>query len=109
MKEIDTVAFARAWESGAAVLDVREDFEYAQAHVPRTVWIPLGQLAERLADVPSGEIVYVICASGNRSKQGARILESAGRTAVSVAGGTAAWLLAGHPVERGLTAVGDRS
>ncbi|WP_067853667.1 rhodanese-like domain-containing protein [Nocardia shimofusensis] len=109
MKEIDTVNFARAWESGATVLDVREDYEYAQAHVPGTTWIPLGQLPDRLADVPPGEIVYVVCASGNRSKQGARILESAGRAAVSVAGGTAAWLRAGHPVEHGLAAVTDRS
>ncbi|WP_139000306.1 rhodanese-like domain-containing protein [Rhodococcus zopfii] len=102
MKEVDTATFARAWESGAAVLDVREDYEYAEAHVPRATWIPLGELPARLAEVPQGEIVYVICASGNRSKHGARIAEAAGREAVSVAGGTSAWLRAGHPVERGL-------
>ncbi|WP_443209745.1 rhodanese-like domain-containing protein, partial [Rhodococcus rhodochrous] len=47
---------------------------------------------------------YVICASGNRSKRGAEILESAGRPAVSVAGGTRAWVSAGREVRRGPTA-----
>ena len=101
MKEVDITAFVRAWEAGAPVLDVREDHEYAQAHVPRARWIPLGQLLARLAEVPHDETVYVICASGNRSKRGAEILESAGQRAVSVAGGTSAWLRAGYPVERG--------
>ena len=101
MKEVDIATFARAWEAGAPVLDVREDHEYVQAHVPGAQWIPLGDLSGRLAEVAHGETVYVICASGNRSKRGAEILESSGRSAVSVAGGTKAWLRAGHPASRG--------
>ena len=104
VKEVDIAALAGARQSGAVVLDVREDYEYEQAHVPGVTWIPLGDLAGRLGEVPPGEPVYVICASGNRSKTGARILESSGRVAVSVAGGTGAWLRAGHPVERGYSA-----
>ena len=101
MKEVDIATFACAWEAGAPVLDVREDHEYVQAHVPSAQWIPLGDLSARLAEVAHGETVYVICASGNRSKRGAEILESSGRSAVSVAGGTNAWLRAGHPASRG--------
>lgn len=104
MKEVDTTTFARAWEAGAVVLDVRESFEFAEAHAPGATWIPLGELSGRVAEVPPGETVYVICASGNRSKRGADILESAGRIAVSVAGGTLAWIAAGQPIERGLAA-----
>ncbi|MGE5695281.1 MAG: rhodanese-like domain-containing protein [Candidatus Sericytochromatia bacterium] len=100
-KEVDINTFARAWESGAPVLDVREDYEYAQAHVPGAVWIPLGELTARLSELPRDETVYVICASGNRSKQGAEIVESSGRTAVSVAEGTTGWLRAGYPTEPG--------
>jgi len=101
MKEVDIATLAHAWEAGAPVLDVREDHEYVQGHVPRAQWIPLGELSARLTEVLPGETVYVICASGNRSKRGAEILESSGRSAVSVAGGTTAWLREGHPVHAG--------
>ncbi len=99
IEEVDIPTFARAWGSGAPVLDVREDHEYAQAHVPGAQWIPLGDLPARVAEVPDGATVYVICASGNRSKRGAEILEGAGRSAVSVAGGTTGWVRAGHPAD----------
>ncbi|SUE16763.1 sulfurtransferase, rhodanese related [Rhodococcus gordoniae] len=103
MEEVDTVALITAWESGAPVLDVREDYEYIRGHVPGARSIPLPELSARVGEVPPGETVYVICASGNRSKRGAEILESAGRSAVSVAGGTRAWVSAGREVRRGPT------
>lgn len=101
VKEVDITTLARAWESGAPVLDVREAHEFAQAHVPGAQWIPLADLPARVAEVPAGATVYVICASGNRSKRGAQILEESGRTAVSVAEGTKGWIRAGHPAESG--------
>ncbi|APE11960.1 MULTISPECIES: rhodanese-like domain-containing protein [Rhodococcus] len=104
MHEVDTAALIQAWESGAPVLDVREDYEYIQGHVPGAQLIPLPELSARVSEVAPGETVYVICASGNRSKRGAEILESAGRPAVSVAGGTRAWVSAGREVRRGPTA-----
>ncbi|MFF3178255.1 rhodanese-like domain-containing protein [Rhodococcus pyridinivorans] len=104
MHEVDTAALIQAWESGAPVLDVREDYEYIQGHVPGAQLIPLLELSARVSEVAPGETVYVICASGNRSKRGAEILESAGRPAVSVAGGTRAWVSAGREVRRGPTA-----
>ncbi|WKN60393.1 rhodanese-like domain-containing protein (plasmid) [Rhodococcus opacus] len=104
MHEVDTAALIHAWESGAPVLDVREDYEYIQGHVPGAQLIPLAELPARVGEVPPADAVYVICASGNRSKRGAEILESAGRPAMSVAGGTRAWLSAGQAVRRGPTA-----
>ncbi|AKE92389.1 MULTISPECIES: rhodanese-like domain-containing protein [Rhodococcus] len=103
MREIDIAAFADEWKSGATVVDVREDYEYEQAHVPGAQWIPLGELASRLAEIPGTDLVYVICASGNRSLRGADIVSASGRSAVSVAGGTKGWLRAGHPAEQGGT------
>ncbi|KMO67291.1 MAG: rhodanese-like domain-containing protein [Mycolicibacterium rufum] len=101
VQEVDIATFARARESGAPVLDVREDHEFSRAHVPGAQWIPLGELPARVAEVPAGTTVYVICASGNRSKRGAEILQESGRSAASVAGGTAGWIRAGHPAESG--------
>jgi rhodanese-related sulfurtransferase len=96
--------FATAHAEGAVTVDVREPDEYAGGHVPGALNIPLstlgqqtGTLAAKAADAP----VFVICASGNRSKSGAGLLSKAGMDARSVAGGTSGWTRAGHPVTPG--------
>jgi glyoxylase-like metal-dependent hydrolase (beta-lactamase superfamily II)/rhodanese-related sulfurtransferase len=65
------------------VLDVRNPKEYASGHVDGAVNIPLGQLPERLDEVPAGE-VWVHCASGYRSSIGASVLARTDRTVVAV-------------------------
>ena len=98
--EASLAAFADAHATHAVTVDVREPDEYAAAHVPGARNIPLSALGRHTgelsgtADTP----VYVICASGNRSKAGAGLLSQAGIKALSVVGGTAAWVKAGHPV-----------
>ena len=101
MREVDLGEFAVLRADGAPVVDVREWWEYLDGHVPGALPIPLGQLADHIAEIPAGEVVYVICASGNRSREGARIVEAAGRGAVSVAGGTSGWAVQGRPLETG--------
>jgi rhodanese-related sulfurtransferase len=101
MREVDQAAFVAAQASGATVIDVREPNEYAGGHVPGARLIPLGRLAERLKDLPRGERIYVICASGNRSLAAVGFLANAGLDAVSVAGGTGAWQRAGRSVVLG--------
>ncbi len=102
--EIDLQTFAAAHADGAFVLDVREPHEYVAGHVPGAQLLPLAHVHARLADVPKGEPVYVICASGNRSKTAASWLRAAGIDAVSVAGGTGGWTGQGRPVVRGARA-----
>lgn len=99
MREVDLSALEAAIDSGAPVLDVRQPEEFAEAHVPSAHLIPLAELSGRVGEVPAGDPVYVICAAGVRSLKGAEILIAAGRDAVSVAGGTNAWLSSGRPVE----------
>jgi rhodanese-related sulfurtransferase len=99
--EIDQQGFAAAHADGALVVDVREPYEYVAGHVPGAALIPLAQVHGRLADIPKGEPVYVICQSGNRSKTAASWLRSAGIDAISVAGGTGDWAARGRPVVRG--------
>jgi rhodanese-related sulfurtransferase len=100
MREVDLATFA-AHPDGAVVIDVREPFEYVTGHVPSAQLIPMGQLPSRLADLPRGVPVYLICASGNRSLAAAAFLARAGVNAWSVASGTDGWVRAGHPVVRG--------
>lgn len=86
---------------GAIVLDVREDYEFAQQRVPGALSIPISQFIERFDEVPTDETLYVICAVGGRSAQVAQYLEQRGYDAVNVAGGTIAWAEAGLPTESG--------
>ena len=74
----------------ALVLDVREDAEVARGTAPRTVHVPLGQLGDRLAELPEGEI-FAICRGGGRSLKACRLLAAHGRPAVNVVGGMTAY------------------
>ncbi|HYN68178.1 MAG TPA: rhodanese-like domain-containing protein [Ornithinibacter sp.] len=86
---------------GAFVLDVREPAEYVGGHVPGAVLAPMSRITSALGPVPRDRVVHVICQSGNRSRSMADLLTSLGYDAVSVEGGTAAWVAAGGPVIRG--------
>jgi rhodanese-related sulfurtransferase len=97
--EVDLEPFATAHRAGAFVL---EPAEYASGHVPRALLVPLGSLAERVRELPEGRTIHVICASGNRSLTAARALAAAGYDAVSVAGGTSAWIRSGRRVAIGM-------
>ncbi|HET9076241.1 MAG TPA: rhodanese-like domain-containing protein [Acidimicrobiales bacterium] len=101
VREVDVRTFAAAHADGAHVIDVREPFEYMAGHVPGARLVPLGSVAQAAPDLPTGRPVYVICASGNRSRTAALWLARAGIDARSVAGGTAEWAQAGFPVVPG--------
>ena len=101
---VDVKQGAALQSSGALLLDVREDYEYAQGHAPGSVLIPLGQLQQRLHEIVGykNRPVALICRSGNRSAQALKLLESAGfSAAVNVEGGMIAWQKAGLPVISG--------
>jgi rhodanese-related sulfurtransferase len=100
--EIDVAELARVREGGVALIDVREPDEYAAAHVPGATLVPLATVPDRLADVPTEGTVYVICAKGARSLRAAEFYRAQGIDAVNVAGGTNAWVDAGHPFSSGL-------
>ncbi|NKQ59350.1 rhodanese-like domain-containing protein [Amycolatopsis sp. K13G38] len=101
IQEADVRELAAAHRGGALVVDVREPGEYSAGHVPGARLVPLASLPGRIAELPRGERIYVICASGGRSRAAAGWLASAGLDARSVSGGTSAWIAAGGPVVRG--------
>jgi rhodanese-related sulfurtransferase len=94
---------AAALEAGAPVIDVRNADEYEEVRIPGVRLIPLGELGERIDEVPSGERVYIVCAAGGRSLTAAKALNDAGFDTVSVRGGTNGWAAEGRPVESGDT------
>ncbi len=102
MRETDIAGLQAALDEGHTLIDVREPQEYAEAHVPGAVLIPMGQLAARLSEVPKDGPVYVICRTGNRSGQMGPLLDAHGYDSINVLGGTAAWVQAGHAYDQGL-------
>jgi rhodanese-related sulfurtransferase len=99
--EVDVQHFSAAHADGAFVVDVREPHEYVSGHVPGARLVPLAQLGAAVHELPSDQPIYVICQGGNRSRAAARHLADLGRHAISVLGGTSAWIGAGRPVVRG--------
>ncbi|AXB45954.1 sulfurtransferase [Amycolatopsis albispora] len=81
-----------------ALLDVRENYEWAAGHAPEAVHIPMSQLPGRLAELPEATPLYVICRSGVRSANVAAWLNGQGRDAVNVAGGMESWHANGRPM-----------
>ncbi|GAA0452782.1 hypothetical protein Aca07nite_67690 [Actinoplanes capillaceus] len=85
--------------AGAVLLDVREPAEWQAGHARRARHIPLGQLAARLAEVPTGRPVITVCRSGARSRQAAALLARDGRQVHDLIGGMRAWTSAGLPLQ----------
>ncbi|TMF43999.1 MAG: rhodanese-like domain-containing protein [Chloroflexi bacterium] len=66
----------------------------------RACLIPLGELEQRVSEVPRDCPVLAICHSGQRSLAAAGYLIQLGYTDIqNVDGGTAAWIERGYPVE----------
>ena len=84
------------------LLDVREQNEWNLFRIPGAIHLPLahvsGAASEALAAFPDGEVV-VYCGRGPRSAQAVEMLRAQGYEATSLAGGIAAWIDAGGPVE----------
>jgi rhodanese-related sulfurtransferase len=90
---------ANAQEPNYFILDVRQSEEFAEGHVPNAVLIPLGELETRANELPKDITLYVICRSGNRSRQASEILVGLGFKGVrNVDGGFIAWQEAGYDV-----------
>lgn len=79
----------RHWndQDGAFLLDVREPVELAVERVPEAVNIPLGQLRERLEELPRDREIQVICRSAQRAYYATRILLQNGFEAKNISGG----------------------
>ena len=82
------------------VLDVREQWEYDEQHIPGVTLIPMAEVPNRLSEIPTDKTVIVTCRSGNRSGQVTDYLRQLGYTNVhNMSGGILAWEQAGYSVE----------
>jgi hydroxyacylglutathione hydrolase len=92
------VAASRAADD-LVVLDVRNESEWNQGHIPDARHVPLGYLPDRLCEIPFDKTVVIHCQSGRRSAIAASVLQRAGRERiVNMVGGFDAWTEAGLPI-----------
>jgi molybdopterin/thiamine biosynthesis adenylyltransferase/rhodanese-related sulfurtransferase len=101
--EVDSTRARELLDSGEPlVLDVREQDEWDEGHLPGAIHIPRGNLESRIERAESDHTrqIVVYCAAGNRSAFAAKTLEELGyEDVVSIAGGFTDWKRNGFPVE----------
>lgn len=95
---VDTEELRRRLEAGdTVVLDVRPASEFAAAHLPGAVSIPLEELADRISDLPPDAEIIAYCRGRYcvLAHDAVRLLAARGRTARRAAEGALEWRLAG--------------
>jgi hydroxyacylglutathione hydrolase len=102
---IDPDALAERLEesNGLVVLDVRDESEFADGHIPGSRHIPYGELAGRIDELAHEQPVAAVCSGGKRSGLAASILQREGFEHVLHVGhgGVGTWRRSGRPVETG--------
>lgn len=106
-----TYTFAGVWEidprhleehlEEVCLLDVREpeEFDGPLGHIKGAQLIPLGQLADRIDEVPRDKPVVTVCRAGGRSAQAIVLLGRAEiKDTANLCGGMLRWRTQGFPV-----------
>jgi len=106
MNEADSISPKQASvmhaEQKAVIVDVREDSEWNEQHIPGAIHIPLAQLNGRISELNQYKDTPVItqCKAGGRSAKALEVLKSVGFTKVyNMDGGIMAWDKAGLKTE----------
>jgi rhodanese-related sulfurtransferase len=96
----DVEKFAAAIDAGATAIDVREESEFSEGHIPGAINLPIRTLAQTLDQIPTDAPVIVYCASGHRAAMANAALHVMGLDNVRVfPAGYGAWEAAGEPTE----------
>jgi molybdopterin/thiamine biosynthesis adenylyltransferase/rhodanese-related sulfurtransferase len=89
--------------NGTVIVDVREQHEFEEAHLPGAVHVPRGHLEQRIegAAPDKGQHVVLYCASGNRSALAAHTMQEllGYENVESMRGGITLWKDRGYDVE----------
>ena len=101
VQSISAADYIKLHDEQHTLVDVRQDAEWARGHAAEAIHIPLGEVMQRSDEIPVGQPVVVICASGNRSAMAATKLAKSGFTTVyNFSGGMSAWGGTQLPVKR---------
>ena len=85
--------------SGALLLDVRADHEWAAGRAPDAVHITLSEIPDRLDSLSKERVIVCVCRTGSRSWRAGTFLIERGFNAVNLEGGLVAWASEGQNLE----------
>ncbi|BAU28465.1 CoA-disulfide reductase [Aneurinibacillus soli] len=92
---------------GGLLIDVREPIEREMGFIPGSINIPLGDIRERMDEIPKEKPVYVSCQVGLRGYLAARILRQYGYQVYNVDGGYKTYSNAFQPQKHQPVATND--
>jgi hydroxyacylglutathione hydrolase len=96
VEQVDVATLSGA--NDRVVIDVRNDAEWSEGHLPSAEHMFLGQLVETARALPRDTPLALHCQGGTRSAIAASLLQAEGFTQVAnLAGGYKAWVAAGLP------------
>lgn len=90
-RTVDVAGAERAIADGAVLVDVRSAREFAAGHADGAINLPLGEVDERVGELPGDREVIVMCHTGIRSAVAARKLGRLGLRVGNLRGGLIAW------------------
>lgn len=94
---LPTIDVDAAADADVVVLDVREQDEWDAGHIEGALHLPMSQLVDRAAEVPSDRRIVCVCRSGNRSARVTAWLIANGVDAMNLDGGMLRWAASGRP------------
>src|SRR6185295_1455119 len=77
--------------SSALILDVRDTAEFENGSIEGAINIPLGQLRERVEELPRDREIWISCGVGQRAYYACRLLTQRGFKARNLSGGYASY------------------
>jgi rhodanese-related sulfurtransferase len=73
--------------TGALLLDVREPDEFVSGHLPNAINLPLSQMRDRYAELPTTQEIWTCCGVGQRAYFATRFLMQHGYRSRNLSGG----------------------
>lgn len=100
MKIIDAQTLHDELQQGKQIflLDVREESEWNACQIPGNTLIPLGQIPQRMNEIPQDAEIVAYCHHGGRSERALRFLAGNGyENITNLQGGIDAWAVLVDP------------
>jgi rhodanese-related sulfurtransferase len=97
-EEVSAAQAVELLQGDAILLDVREQHEWDAGHAPQALHLPMSQLNERVAELPTDVPIVCVCHGGGRSARVSAALQHSGWQTLNLTGGMVAWQAAGLEV-----------
>lgn len=107
VKQIQWYEVADINLDSSIILDVREEVELLTGKIENSINIPLGDLRERLGELPKDKKYYVTCQAGLRGYIGCRLLAQEGYDCYNIDGGIKTYIITKR-VEEDFNSRGNR-